>query len=154
MSVRCLKNFVRFLKWFSKADHCSLTSNLVKFEFPETKTIYSESYWPEDFKKALDLALSSYATFLKVSVKIKPVLTLVGFEPGSSCTPIRLQSPYINIEKNSWYKNLVYVFMAQLVTANSKLFSKSPDHELSESVVKVSGNSKFTRLDVREQWDM
>ena len=42
--------------------------------------------------------------------------------------------------------------MAQLVTANSKLFSKSPDQELSESVVKVSGNSKFTRLDIREQW--
>ena len=41
--------------------------------------------------------------------------------------------------------------MAQLVTANPKLFSKSPDQELSESVVKVSGNSKFTRLDVREQ---
>ena len=42
--------------------------------------------------------------------------------------------------------------MAQLVTANPKLFSKSPDQELSESVIKVSGNSKFTRLDVREQW--
>ena len=42
--------------------------------------------------------------------------------------------------------------MAQLVTANPKLFSKSTDQELSESVVKVSGNSKFTRLDVREQW--
>ena len=42
--------------------------------------------------------------------------------------------------------------MAQLVTAYPKLFSKSPDQELSESVVKVSGNSKFTRLDVREQW--
>ena len=41
--------------------------------------------------------------------------------------------------------------MAQLVTANPKLFSKSTDQELSESVVKVSGNSKFTRLDVREQ---
>ena len=41
--------------------------------------------------------------------------------------------------------------MAQLVTAYPKLFSKSPDQELSESVVKVSGNSKFTRLDVREQ---
>ena len=44
--------------------------------------------------------------------------------------------------------------MAQLVTANPKLFSKSPDQELSESVVKVSGNSKFTRLDVREQCDI
>ena len=54
--------------------------------------------------------------------------------------------------KNSWYKTLVYIFMAQLVTANPKLFSKSTDQELSESVVKVSGNSKFTRLDVREQW--
>ena len=42
--------------------------------------------------------------------------------------------------------------MAHLVTANSKLFSKSTDQELSESVVKVSGNPKFTRLDVREQW--
>ena len=41
--------------------------------------------------------------------------------------------------------------MAQLVTANPKLISKSPAQELSESVVKVSGNSKFTRLDVREQ---
>ena len=41
--------------------------------------------------------------------------------------------------------------MAQLVTANPKLFFKSTDQELSESVVKVSGNSKFTRLDVREQ---
>ena len=41
--------------------------------------------------------------------------------------------------------------MAQLVTAYPKLFSKSPDQELSESVVKVSGNLKFTRLDVREQ---
>ena len=41
--------------------------------------------------------------------------------------------------------------MAQLVTANPKLFSKSPDQELSESVVKVSGNSKFTRLNIREQ---
>ena len=41
--------------------------------------------------------------------------------------------------------------MAQLVTANPKLFSKSPAQELSESVVKVSGKSKFTRLDVREQ---
>ena len=40
--------------------------------------------------------------------------------------------------------------MAQLVTANPKLFSKSTDQELSESVVKVSGNSKFTRLDVRK----
>ena len=55
------------------------------------------------------------------------------------------------IMKNSWYKTLVYIFMAQLVTANPKLFSKSTDQELSESVVKVSGNSKFTRLDVREQ---
>ena len=44
--------------------------------------------------------------------------------------------------------------MAQLVTAYPKLFSKSPDQELSESVVKVSGNSKFTRLDVREQWNI
>ena len=69
----------------------------------------------------------------------------------SSALTIRLQSPYINIVKNSWYKNLVYIFMAQLVTAYPKLFSKSPDQELSESVVKVSGNSKFTRLDVREQ---
>ena len=42
--------------------------------------------------------------------------------------------------------------MAQLVTANPKLISKSPAQELSESVVKVSGKSKFTRLDVREQW--
>ena len=41
--------------------------------------------------------------------------------------------------------------MAQLVTENPKLFSKSTYQELSESVVKVSGNSKFTRLDVREQ---
>ena len=71
----------------------------------------------------------------------------------SSALPIRLQSPYINIMKNSWYKTLVYIFMAQLVTANPKLFSKSTDQELSESVVKVSGNSKFTRLDVREQWN-
>ena len=69
----------------------------------------------------------------------------------SSALTIRLQSPYINIVKNSWYKTLVYIFMAQLVTANPKLFSKSTDQELSESVVKVSGNSKFTRLDVREQ---
>ena len=71
--------------------------------------------------------------------------------PGSSALPIRLQSPYINIVKNSWYKTIVYIFMAQLVTANPKLFSKSPAQELSESVVKVSGKSKFTRLDVREQ---
>ena len=70
----------------------------------------------------------------------------------SSALPIRLQSPYTNIMKNSWYKTLVYIFMAQLVTANPKSFSKSTDQELSESVVKVSGNSKFTRLDVREQW--
>ena len=69
----------------------------------------------------------------------------------SSALPIRLQSPNINMMKNSWYKTLVYIFMAQLVTANPKLFSKSPDQELSESVVKMSGNSKFTRLDVREQ---
>ena len=69
----------------------------------------------------------------------------------SSALSIRLQSPYTNIMKNSWYKTLVYIFMAQLVTANPKSFSKSTGQELSESVVKVSGNSKFTRLDVREQ---
>ena len=36
--------------------------------------------------------------------------------------------------------------------AKSCAFLKSSGQELSESVVKVSGNSKFTRLDVREQW--
>ena len=41
--------------------------------------------------------------------------------------------------------------MALLVTANPKLFSKFTDPDLSESVVKVSENSKFTRLDIREQ---
>ena len=35
--------------------------------------------------------------------------------------------------------------------AKSCAFLKSSGQELSESVVKVSGNSKFTRLDVREQ---
>ena len=69
----------------------------------------------------------------------------------SSALTIRLQSPYIINKKNSWYKTLVYISMAQLVTANPKLFSKYPDQELSEFVVKMSGNSKFTRLDVREQ---
>jgi len=72
----------------------------------------------------------------------------------SNALPIRLQRTYIDMMKNSWYKTLVYIFMAQLVTANPKLFSKSTDQELSESVVKVPGNSKFTRLDVREQWDI
>ena len=43
----------------------------------------------------------------------------------SSALPIRLQSPYINIMKNSWYKSLVYISMAQLVTANPKLFSRA-----------------------------
>ena len=36
--------------------------------------------------------------------------------------------------------------------AKSCAFLKSSGQELSESVVKVSGKSKFTRLDVREQW--
>ena len=43
--------------------HCSLTSNLVNFEFPDTLTTDYESSWPEDFKKAHDLATSSYANF-------------------------------------------------------------------------------------------
>ena len=38
--------------------------------------------------------------------------------------------------------------------AKSCAFFKSSGQELSESVVKVSGNSKFTRLDVREQWPL
>ena len=44
-----------------------------------------------------------------------------------------------------------FLNMAQLDRAKSCAFLKFSGQELSESVVKVSGNLKFTRLDVREQ---
>ena len=125
----------------------------------------SQTLWPQ-IMKALDLRISKkhmiwphpvMPIFKKFHLKLDKCWLKWDLNLGppalkSSALPIRLQSPYIDIIKNSWYKTLVYIFMAQLVTANPKLFSKSPDQELSESVVKVSGNSKFTRLDVREQW--
>ena len=44
-----------------------------------------------------------------------------------------------------------FLKVAQLDRAKSCAFLKFSGQELSESMVKVSGNLKFTRLDVREQ---
>ena len=40
-------------------EHCSLTSNLVNFEFPDTLTTDSESSWSGDFENNLGLAVTS-----------------------------------------------------------------------------------------------
>ena len=41
--------------------HCSLTSNLVNFEFPDTFTTDSESSWSGDFENNLEFAVTSCA---------------------------------------------------------------------------------------------
>ena len=41
--------------------HCSLTSNLVNFEFPDTLTTDSESSWYVDFENNLGFAVTSCA---------------------------------------------------------------------------------------------
>ena len=38
--------------------HCSLKTNLAKIKGPETKTIYSESSGPGDFKNDLEFCLA------------------------------------------------------------------------------------------------
>ena len=45
---------------FDKVDryHCSLKSNLAKIHFPETRTIYSKSSGPGDFKNDLEFCLA------------------------------------------------------------------------------------------------
>ena len=43
--------------------HTSLKSKLAKNDFPEEKTIYSESSWPGNFKNDLEIGLANNATF-------------------------------------------------------------------------------------------
>ena len=46
-------------------NHCSLKSNFVKFEIPETLTTYSESSWHEHFEFEVGKGLASCSTFKK-----------------------------------------------------------------------------------------
>ena len=55
------KNFKQILIFFKKRlkiYHCSLKSNLAKIKGPETKTIYSKSSGPGDFKNDLKFCLA------------------------------------------------------------------------------------------------
>ena len=72
-------------------------------------------------------------------------------------SPMPYPIHHSNYIRKKWIK-MVYkcitVSVAQPARANPTLDSKSPCHGLSESVVKVSGTSKFARLDYREQWNI
>ena len=71
-------------------------------------------------------------------------MTTVQEDPGSN--PARVSTCLLFTE--------TFLKMAQLDRAKSCAFLKFSGQELSEYMVVVSGNSKFTRLDVREQWPL
>ena len=77
--------------------HTSLKSKLAKNDFPEERTIYSESSWPGDFKNDLEIGLTNKATYKKFHQKIGNWSSRQGLNRGRrpTCSPLEHENANI-----------------------------------------------------------